>query len=87
MQSASLPGSAGPAATFLRCTFLAGRWRRMALSMASWAMRSASSVCWLSQSEKASLATPETKAAASREVRRSLVCPENCGSLMRSEST
>ncbi|MCY1466385.1 hypothetical protein D9M71_846810 [compost metagenome] len=36
---------------------------------------------------KASLTTPETNAAASREDRRSLVCPENCGSCIFIEST
>ena len=40
----------------------------------------------INQIEKASWATPETKADASRDDSRSLVCPVNCGSVIRSES-
>ena len=87
LQSASLPGSAGPVVTFFRATFFAAAVRCCALRIASSAMRSPSAVCWFSQSEKASRATPEMNAAACREDRRSFVCPENCGSRSFAEST
>ena len=87
VQSASLPGNAGPDVSFLRTTFLAERMRRAALPMQCWASNSASSVCSLSHRLKLSLTTPEIKAAASREDNRSLVCPENWGSCSLTEST
>ncbi len=59
----------------------------MAAAMATWAMRSASATFWLSQIEKASWATPLTKADASRDDSRSFVCPVNWGSFMRTERT
>ncbi|MNF96541.1 hypothetical protein D3C84_793350 [compost metagenome] len=79
-QSASLPGNAGPWVMRLRSTFLLALSRRPALLMASSANCMPSSGWALSQRLKASLTTPETKAAASRDDRRSLVWPENCGS-------
>src|SRR5690606_1727224 len=86
-QSASLPGKAGPWVTFLRAIFLLERTRFCALLMQRSASLSPSSVCWFNQRAKASLAMPETNAAASREVKRSLVWPENCGSASLKEST
>ncbi len=65
-QSASLPGSAGPWVMRLRSTFLPALRRRPALLMASSASCRPSSVWALSHRLKASLTTPETKAAASR---------------------
>ncbi len=55
--------------------------------MASCAIFSPSSTCWLSHSENASCAAPSTKPAAWREDRRSLVCPLNCGSVILMLST
>ncbi len=87
LQSASLPGSAGPATTRLRATFWLARRRVCAFMIASCAMRSPCSGCWLSQSPNWSLTMPETNAAGSREERRSLVWPANCGSRIFIEST
>jgi hypothetical protein len=81
VQSASFPGRAGPWVTFLRVTMRPALSLAWAAPMASSAMRSASATCWLSHRLKASLTTPETKAAHSREDRRSLVWPENWGSI------
>ena len=72
-QSASLPGSAGPWVTFLRTTLRPARWRACAALITSSAMRSPRSTCSFSHRPKASLTTPETKAAHSREESRSLV--------------
>ena len=47
--------------------------RFCALLMQKSASLSPSSVCWFNQSAKASFAIPDTNAAASREVKRSLV--------------
>ena len=88
VQSASLPGSAGPAMMLLALDLLrlpsAGAAR---CSIASCAISSPVSGCWFSQSENASCVTPATNAGASREESRSLVCPENCGSVIFSDST
>lgn len=86
-QSASLPGSAGPWVIFLRSTFLPALRRRPALLIASSASCRPISACSLSHRLKASFTTPETNAAASRDDRRSLVCPENCGSCIFIERT
>jgi hypothetical protein len=51
--------------------------------MATAAIFSASTTLLFSQIENASCVTPETNALASREERRSLVCPVNCGLVMR----
>ena len=85
VQSASLPGRAGPLVSFFRSTFFPCRKRAIAAAMTTCAMRSASATLLFSQMENASCVTPETNADASREVSRSLVCPVNCGSLMRSD--
>ena len=87
MQSASLPGRAGPWVIFLRMTCLAAFRRALARSMASCAMRSPSSTCWLSHRLKASWMTPSTMPAAWRDDSRSLVWPANCGSCSLPEST
>ena len=87
MQSASLPGRAGPPVTFLRATTLLAFIRRWALSMAISAILSASSMCWFSQRLKASLTAPETKAAHCRDESRSLVWPENRGSVIFTDRT
>ena len=87
VQSASLPGSAGPLVTFLRTTLRLARSLRWALVMAISAIRSPDSGCWESQRLSASLAIPETKAAHSRDARRSLVWPVNCGSVIFTDST
>ncbi len=75
VQSASLPGSAGPPAMRLRATFCDAFKRACALAIASCAIFSPASGCWLSHSAKASLTTPPTNAADSREASRSLVWP------------
>ncbi len=80
MQSANLPGSAGPWVIFLRTTCFSVFSRACARAIAICAMASPCSMCWFSHSEKASCAAPSTKAAACRELRRSLVWPLNCGS-------
>ena len=87
MQSASLPGSAGPEVTFLRVTCFSVFRRALARSMASWAMRSPTSTFWFSHRLKASCTAFSTKPAAWREDRRSLVWPENCGSVIFMLST
>ena len=79
VQSASLPGSAGPLVMRLRVTRAAALVRSCALPIANCAIFSPASGCWLSQSAKASFTTPETKAADSRDESFSLVCPANCG--------
>jgi hypothetical protein len=58
-----LPGNAGPETIFLRTTFFAALRRDCALEIASSAIWSPVSGCWLSHSEKLSLMTPPTKAA------------------------
>ncbi len=88
VQSASLPGSAGPVTTRLRTTL------RLALSRALGvgdrqlgnAVRRPPG-CWFSHRANASLTTPDTNAAHSREDSRSLVWPENCGSSILTDST
>ena len=87
VQSASLPGSAGPATTRLRTICFAVFKRRCAFSMANAAIWSPVSGCWLSHSAKWSFTTPCTKLAHSRDDSRSLVCPENCGSWIFTDST
>ena len=67
MQSASLPGRAGPWVIFLRTICFSVFRRALARSIASCAIRSPISVCWLSHSENASCAAPSTKPAAWRE--------------------
>ena len=86
-QSASLPGSAGPLTMRLRETFWAARTRSWALPIANCAIASPASGCWFSHSAKASLTTPETKAADSREDSFSFICPANCGSCILTDST
>ncbi|MCY1442580.1 hypothetical protein D9M71_589550 [compost metagenome] len=86
-QSASLPGSAGPWVMRLRSTFLLALRRRPALLIASSASNMPVSGLALSHRLNASLTTPETNAAASRDDRRSLVWPENCGSCIFIDST
>ena len=85
VQSASLPGSAGPDVSFLRSTFFDCLSRTSAWLMATLAIFSASATLLFSQIENASCVTPETNAEASREERRSFVCPVNCGLPMRTE--
>ncbi len=88
MQSASLPGSAGPCVTFLRTTCFSVFRRALARSIAICAIFSPSSTCWFSHRLKASCAAPSMKpAAAWRELSRSLVWPLNCGSVIFSDST
>src|SRR3990167_1087550 len=48
--------------------------------MARLASNSPCVTCWFNHKLKASFTMPDTKLAHSREERRSLVCPENCGS-------
>ena len=79
-QSANFPGNAGPATIFLRSTFLAAFKRRPALAIAISASCVAISACWFNHNANASLAILSTIFEASRLERRSLVCPENCGS-------
>ena len=67
MQSASLPGRAGPCVTFLRTICFSVFRRALARSIASCAIFSPISMCWLSHSENASCAAPSTKPAAWRE--------------------
>ena len=85
VQSASLPGSAGPEVTFLRATLRLFFMRCCAFSIASLAISSPSPTFWFSHRLKASLTIPDTKVAAAREDSRSLVWPLNCGSARRSE--
>ncbi len=73
VQSVSLPGSAGPDATFLRTTFLAARIRLWALLMHTSASNSANCGFAFNHKLKASFTTPETKAALWRDDKRSLV--------------
>ena len=87
LQSASLPGSAGPLTSFLRTTFFAARKRRWAELIAISANNSAVWTFWLSHKLKASFTTPPINTALWREERRSLVCPANCGSCILREST
>ncbi len=87
VQSASLPGSAGPDVMRLRVTRAAALVRSCALPIANCAIFSPASGCWLSQSANASFTTPETKAADSRDESLSLVWPANCGFCMRTDST
>ena len=87
VQSASLPGSAGPVVTFLRTTCFEARIRAWAPAMAISAMRSPASGCCPSHRLNASFTTPETNAAHSLDESRSLVCPVNCGSLIFTDST
>ena len=75
-----LAQASGPVYRTLRNLF----WARLIHMSASF---SAPSVCWFSHRLKASLATPDTKATASREDKRSLVWPENCGSSSLEDST
>ena len=84
-QSDNLPGSVGPATIFLRSTFLAAFKRRPALAITNSASCIATSEFWFNHKAKASLAMFCTTPDASRLERRSLVCPENCGSWNFSE--
>ena len=87
VQSASLPGSAGPLTIRLRVTRCAARVRSSAFAIANCAIFSPASGCWFSHSANASLTTPETKAADSRDESFSLIWPANCGFCIRTEST
>jgi len=71
----------------LRSTWRLLRSRAAAAETAISASLSPSSVCCPSHSENASRATPAMNAAASREDRRSLVWPLNCGSRSLADST
>ena len=87
VQSASLPGSAGPDTTRLRTTFCAAFSRACAFMIASMAIFSPASGCCASQMPNESFTSPETNAADSREASRSLVWPANCGSCILTDST
>ena len=89
VQSASLPGSAGPCVIFLRTTCFACLEpdRRASRSRAARSRRRIST-CWFSQSEKRVVRRAARRIPPqSREDRRSLVWPENCGSVIFSDST
>ena len=87
VQSASLPGSAGPAVTRLRLTCCAALVRSCAFSMANCAMRSPASGCWLSHSDSESCTKLSASEAASRVASRSFIWPANCGSWILIDST
>ena len=87
-QSASLPGSAGPATMRLRAIFWLSLKRCCALAIAS--MRDLLALVRMlvePQRERVLDRRPATMPADSRDESRSLVCPANCGSRIFIDST
>ena len=87
LQSASLPGSAGPDTGVRRGVLRAALSRRWAAAIACFAILSPSSECWLSHSAMPPRTASATKPAQSRDASDSFICPENCGSASFTEST
>ena len=86
-QSVSLPGSTATPEPFRFSTTLPAFWRAVAALMASCAIFLASSTLALSHASSGSFTREAMSFTASRDERRSLVCPWNCGSRMRAERT
>ena len=86
-QSVSLPGSTATPEPLRFSTFCPAFWRVCAALMASSASFLPYSTCWLSHSSSAGRTKLDTSRTASREFRRSLIWPWNCGSSTLAHST
>ena len=86
-QSVNLPGKTATPEPLRFSTFWPAFWRVWAALMASSASFLPYSTCWLSQSSRVGRTKLETKRTASREFKRSLICPWNCGSSTLALST